>query len=955
VYVSTTSELKASLIQMAFAREGIGNVVVKVLPNAGFDIGPFLFGFQEEIRRHDICLRLHSKKSTHGDATFGIAWRRHIMRELLDDPNRVRIAVEGFLRHTELGMIVPAHWRGVGQHIGIGDNWVWFKWLLDRLGIAVDPEQPIDYPSGSMFWFRSAALEPLLALKLTSEDFAESNEENRDSTLAHGVERVFLFAAAKAGMTWARLPERTKIAEPSIEECAELIRESGLFDPEFYRSHNEDVATSNHDPLDHFMRYGYREGRDPSATFNTRYYARVALRDYGWDGNPLVHYILEGRAKGLRTMPAQKERPVPALFIVEDLYAPYKRVERGADYLGETFPLLRPTTVKVLAFYFPQYHPFPENDRFWGRGFTEWTNTTKAQPMFPGHYQPRLPGELGFYDTRIKDVLARQIELAKQYGVHGFCFHHYFFNGKPVMRAPFNQMIANRDLDIPFCLHWANEPWTVRWDGLATESGTLLDQRHSPEDDLSFFDDIAPALSDPRYITVDGRPLLVIYRPGLFPDMAATIERWRRCCARLGLKDLYLAVVHTSFEGPVDPRKYGFDAAIEYPPHNLPPLVDASKRVNLYDPEFDGSIFDYRQALERSLERPKPDYTWFRGLIPAWDCTPRRANPSLFINASPELYRKWLEGLCTYTERELGEREQFIFVNSWNEWAEGAYLEPDRKYGYAYLDATARALSTYERPYEVRTTLSVLAAAHVYYTDLLDEFLGHFARIPGRFDVLLTVSDPDTGGIESRVRSKLGPRVGRITVMHVENVGRDGAPFLLHALPESQRYDVCCWTHSKKSPYDAEYASWRTYLLDNLLGSEENVGAILDSFIQHPDIGVIFPKPFPPVAGKVEWGSNFARTSELLGRLGIRVQENEDPVFPPGMMFWFRPAALQPLLDLGLTKQDFVAQADGPRDPATGFVVDGTISHALERMVLYVARSAGYSWKEFLDKPFVPG
>ncbi len=949
-YVSTANEFKKSVIELAFAREGIANVVVKILPNAGRDIGPFIFGFAQEVRKHEICLRLHSKKSTHSDdARFGTDWRRFLISELIGDVERAKFAVGAFVGRADLGMLIPAYWRGIDpQWLGIADNWEPLRTLLDAIGVSIDTDEPIEYPCGSMFWFRSAALEPLLSLDLQPEDFAEASEENRDATLAHGFERVFLYSAAKAGMTWAFLPSR-EAPEPELEAAIEIVRESGAFDAQYYLEQNPDVAEAGDDPLEHFMRYGHLEYRNPSADFDCRFYAKIARRDGGWSGNPVVHYVLYGRAKGLATKPARRDA-TPVITMTNDLYAPYKRAELGADYVPEAFPLLRDSSVKIMAFYFPQFHPFAENDRFWGRGFTEWTNTTKAVPLYPGHYQPRLPGELGFYDTRVKEVLARQIELAKQYGVYGFCFHHYFFQGKPVMRAPFDHIVANKDLDVPFCLHWANEPWTVRWDGLASQSGMLLDQRHEAADDYAFFEDIAPALTDPRYITIDGRPLVVIYRPGLFPDVRATIERWRECCRKIGLKDLYLAVMQAWFEGAVDPRKYGFDAAIEYPPHNLK-LNEVSQAVNLYDPQFAGSVRNYAEAVSESIARPVPDYTWFRGIMADWDCTPRRADPDLFINSSPARYRQWLEELCRYTERTLPADRRLLFINSWNEWAEGAYVEPDRRYGYAYLDATARALNEYPRSTPPRESPSILVATHLFYDDLLDEFLGHYERIPSAFDLFLTVSHPNPESIAQRVRTRLGEKARNVTVRRVENVGRDGAPFLLHALPESQRYDLCCWTHSKKSPYDAAYAPWRGYLLENLLGSSGEIEAVLETFERDATLGIAYPAPFPPVADKVEWGSNFAVTSELLARLGISVREDEAPDFPPGMMFWFRPAALRPLLDLGIRIEDFERQSAGALH-ASGTVFDGTLSHALERAVLYVAKGAGFSCKEYLNRPF---
>ncbi|MGB5065141.1 MAG: glycoside hydrolase family 99-like domain-containing protein [Candidatus Competibacter sp.] len=344
--------------------------------------------------------------------------------------------------------------------------------------------------------------------------------------------------------------------------------------------------------------------------------------------------------------------------------------------------------VRLIAFYLPQYHPIPENDRWWGKGFTEWTNVTKAMPNFAGHYQPRLPADLGFYDLRVPEVRDEQAALAQHYGVYGFCYYYYWFAGKRLLHRPLDEVVQSGYPDFPFCVCWANENWSRRWDGLHAD--ILIAQQHSDEDDLNFIQSLEPALRDPRYIRVNDRPLLLVYRIGLLPDAGRTAAIWRRYSHEAGLGELYLSAVQ-SFGATEDPRDFGFDAAVEFPPHAM--AVLAERPARMLNPNFQGMFYDYAATAEVFMNRPAAPYPLFRTAMPSWDNTARRQDASeIFLNAKPECYERWLRRLVELTRGSRPGPERLVFVNAWNEWAEGNYLEPDRQFGHRYLEATRNAL-----------------------------------------------------------------------------------------------------------------------------------------------------------------------------------------------------------------------------------------------------------------------
>lgn len=374
---------------------------------------------------------------------------------------------------------------------------------------------------------------------------------------------------------------------------------------------------------------------------------------------------------------------------IDNLFKRASKISNNYVEINDIDFQLEKDDIKLLAFYLPQFHQIVENDEWWGRGFTEWTNVSKAVPQFLNHYQPHLPGELGFYDLRLKEVMKRQIELAKMYGIYGFCFYHYWFAGKRLLEKPVNMLLKDKELDIPFCLCWANENWTRRWDGLENE--VLIKQNHSKEDDLKFIKDISEYFKDDRYIKIDGKPVLIIYRTELLPNPIETIELWRKYCSEIGWKDIFIIGAQTfGFE---DYTKYGMDAGVEFPPHNIYNCPILNKEIDFVNTKFTGLVYDYKKLVNEKLYIKKSNKKVFKTVMPSWDNTARKPNnASIFKNSTPELYKTWLKDVIYSTKEDFLENSNFVFINAWNEWGEGTHLEPDREYGYSYLNATREAI-----------------------------------------------------------------------------------------------------------------------------------------------------------------------------------------------------------------------------------------------------------------------
>ncbi len=636
------------------------------------------------------------------------------------------------------------------------------------------------------------------------------------------------------------------------------------------------------------------------------------------------------------------------------------------------------TDTEIFCFYLPQFHRIKENDEWWGKGFTEWHNVAKALPKFEYHYQPRLPGELGYYDLNNPEILERQARMAKQYGIDGFCFHYYWFSGHRLLEMPLNQFLANKNIDFKFCLNWANENWTRAWDGSETE--ILMKQDYSLDQAKAFYTDISKYFKDERYRKIDGKPVFLVYRPLHTSNMSEWIKIWRDEAKRDGFEDLFV-IGCQSIEYLEDPSEIGLDMTVQFPPHHMGTYNDRLRKYGydntfmlqslphtIYNHSFNGLILNYSNVVACSYDY-KGKQNEIESIFPMWDNTARKDNfATPFAFSNPDKYGAWLNNALTRSKTKL---QSFVFINAWNEWAEGAYLEPDKHFGYAYLQKTAEVVSYHSdnrknrdkfKPNGIIKKSKVAIILHLYYIEMWEEIKTYFQKIDQSFDLYVSIIQHN-----APFKKEILLDFPNANVYVFQNQGRDVGPFLeIMNQVYYLDYEYILKIHSKKSPHARNGDEWRNYSYESLMGSSEIVNKVIQSFDNDDKLGVV--TGFKNVFSFKKWGlgSNELAMKQLSSLLGIekdfkilrsyckqheeeqygdweenllRFNTEEDILshkflFPAGTMFWFKPAALKGLLDIGWGLNDFPTEAGQ---------LDGTMAHAIERMVGLITNTNGYT------------
>ncbi len=670
----------------------------------------------------------------------------------------------------------------------------------------------------------------------------------------------------------------------------------------------------------------------------------------------LIYYMLNGAAKTAKRF-GKAPTPEIAMNAGDSLL---DQITYQSCYQDDEPFRQIPRDVKTIAFYLPQFHTFPENDEWWGKGFTEWTNTKKAKPRFPVHYQPRTPHkDIGYYDLSDVENIKKQVALAKAHGISAFCLYYYWFDGKKLMEKPLELIMAHPEIDFNFCLCWANENWTRTWDG--QQNSVLIKQNYSDENDINFIKDLKRYIMDPRYLRCQGKPVILVYHAKILPNSNKTFATWRSWCRKNGVGEIQIWSCRTFIRSKEFRILDEVDREVEFPPHMVSEL-EMFPPARFHAFKEDGYYYNYQKIISDLYQKKtfadQSPYPFYRCAMLGWDNSCRRETGySVWQYFSLNSYHYWLRNILEYTRKNFIEKERFIFINAWNEWAEGTYLEPDECFGYASINTTTRALCNlppvpdYEVLAQAKDTAvqpgKVLLHVHVFYPDLMDEIIHYLNQIPFKFDCVVTTdSRRKRTAIMTMLEETPVANCENMTVTVTRNVGRDVAPFFAACSELIDQYDFIGHFHTKKSMTVNWGHEWRHYLLDQLLGSPETVASIFRRFDRDPHIGLYFPSPIPTMRDYMNWEKNLARCVDLLNAMGLPSNLPPNPDFPVGQMFWARAKAIAPLFREGIVDQAKFEEEN--------YQISDTLAHAIERIWKYVAQGAGYTTLSAVVPPPIP-
>ena len=558
------------------------------------------------------------------------------------------------------------------------------------------------------------------------------------------------------------------------------------------------------------------------------------------------------------------------------------------------------TDIKVIALYLPQFHINDENNKFWGNGFTEWTNVKKSKPRFKGHHQPRIPGDkygyLGYYDLSDIKSLEKQMSLAKAHGIYGFGIYYYWFSGKKVLEKPIN-IFFNSNINFKFLLIWANENWTRRWDG--SDQEILLKQEYKPDDPINFIKDIKKYVTDKRYIQIDKKPVIGLYEPKKIPHLEETIRIWRDKSREFGIGEIFVLISINHYKIRDFQNLNLFDGSYEFPPRNslLKHLLVKEKNAFIYP----GLLYKSRNLNESELNFNK--FPVFRGSMLEWDNCARKNMCVIFDHYSPEQFYLFNKIIINWTYKHYNNEHNFIFINAWNEWGEGSYLEPDEKYGYASLNSLSKAifnLSYFERYITIGTN-KIIVLLFLFKDDSIHEIINRINNIPYVYDLFVIneyINNIDS--IKKYIFQNTSAKY--FELINILNGTSNLISFLYSLSKKVKNYKYICNLNTYNYNNFNYYEEWKNYQINNLLGNTKIISEILTDFEQNKKLGMIFAEKFYKSFIKFGDSINDVDLQYLnffLNKIYHKVNVSEKfSDFPEGNMLWAKIIAIYPIFKL---------------------------------------------------------
>ena len=596
------------------------------------------------------------------------------------------------------------------------------------------------------------------------------------------------------------------------------------------------------------------------------------------------------------------------------------------------------TDIKAIALYLPQFYSIKENDLWWGKGFTEWTNVKKGKSYFKGHHQPRMPGDkinyLDYYNLTDSNAIKKQIELAKSHGIYGFAIYYYWFSGRRLLEKPLDIYLNDKSLNFPFMLIWANHNWTRKWDG--REKEVLLAQEYKDEDPELFIKDIKKYVLDNRYIKINNKSVIGLYEPFQIPQLNKTITIWREKSKNYGIGEIFVLICVNEYEIKDIQNSQLFDAAYDFPPRNLLRIITRMKNTLLYTELLYKNI-----KINNIIDIKKiPIY---RGSMLEWDNSPRTSISTIFDYYSPEQFYMLNKIIAEWTYKNHKKEDKFIFINAWNEWGEGSYLEPDERYGYGSINSLSKAL--FNLSYikinnltNFKNTSKILVQAHIDKENLINDIIELTNNIPIKFDLFISLSHKIASKeIEKYIENNTKATNFEIRKFTYEK--NDVLPFIEQVMNNVQNYRYCCHIYTKMSIHIDFEDEWRNYLLNNLLGNSNIISEILTDFENKENLGFIIPETFYKAFlikenNKIELYTK--QMNVLLKEMfpKVKIIKNYFDLPEWNNMFWVKTKAIHQIFQKNvlekLKKMNRII----------------SIQHCVERIWFYIAKLNGYYYKK---------